>query len=332
MSKPNLFDYATSELSQDAFICWLLAWADSKYVENVSMHQLGVLFLDSLFDKCPEVEKPLKYHSIRIQKQYKSIDILVIVNNKYVLLIEDKTGTKNHSGQLERYLKTVKQDFSDKDILPIYFKTHDQGNYKNIISKGYKLYLRKDFLNILQNDIDNHILQDYREYLQQIEDKVNSYTILPIDKWSTNAVKGFYMALQNALKDGNWDYVANPSGGLWGYWWHWCTIDNYKIYMQIDAMKHKNKMQFQLKFKLSSDSKDKIGVEIVRYWKKHILYKDEKFVISKPKVVRRGRWTTIGISDTFIADINGIVNMKKTIENLKNLEAILDKKIQNIDI
>jgi hypothetical protein len=25
---PNLFDYATSELSQDAFVCWLAAWAD----------------------------------------------------------------------------------------------------------------------------------------------------------------------------------------------------------------------------------------------------------------------------------------------------------------
>jgi hypothetical protein len=25
---PNLFQFATKELSQDAFICWLLAWAD----------------------------------------------------------------------------------------------------------------------------------------------------------------------------------------------------------------------------------------------------------------------------------------------------------------
>lgn len=26
MNKPNLFDYATSELSQDAFICYILAF------------------------------------------------------------------------------------------------------------------------------------------------------------------------------------------------------------------------------------------------------------------------------------------------------------------
>nr|WP_260390277.1 hypothetical protein [Ornithobacterium rhinotracheale] len=28
--KPNLFQYATSELSQDAFLCWLIAWADAR--------------------------------------------------------------------------------------------------------------------------------------------------------------------------------------------------------------------------------------------------------------------------------------------------------------
>ena len=26
----NLFDYATSELSQDAFICWLVSWINHK--------------------------------------------------------------------------------------------------------------------------------------------------------------------------------------------------------------------------------------------------------------------------------------------------------------
>ncbi|MFD2933106.1 hypothetical protein [Spirosoma flavum] len=29
-TRPNLFTYATSELSQDAFICWLAAWVNSK--------------------------------------------------------------------------------------------------------------------------------------------------------------------------------------------------------------------------------------------------------------------------------------------------------------
>lgn len=31
MTNPNLFKFATSELSQDAFICWLLSWAEKDY-------------------------------------------------------------------------------------------------------------------------------------------------------------------------------------------------------------------------------------------------------------------------------------------------------------
>lgn len=32
---PNIFTYATSELSQNAFIAWLLSWADAKYKNQV---------------------------------------------------------------------------------------------------------------------------------------------------------------------------------------------------------------------------------------------------------------------------------------------------------
>ena len=29
MYTPNLFNYATKELSQDAMICWIIAWAQT---------------------------------------------------------------------------------------------------------------------------------------------------------------------------------------------------------------------------------------------------------------------------------------------------------------
>ena len=39
---PNLFDYATKELSQDAFFCWLLAWADEECRDaDSTLHALG---------------------------------------------------------------------------------------------------------------------------------------------------------------------------------------------------------------------------------------------------------------------------------------------------
>ena len=61
MAKPNLFTYATSELSQDAMICWLLAWADPNNSSNMQMYHIGVAFLNSLFEKFAEVQAPSVY-------------------------------------------------------------------------------------------------------------------------------------------------------------------------------------------------------------------------------------------------------------------------------
>ncbi len=61
MNKPNLFSYATSELSQDAFLCWLMNWASHEFSEiNPPLHDIGKKFIDAIFRKhgqsCPNIE------------------------------------------------------------------------------------------------------------------------------------------------------------------------------------------------------------------------------------------------------------------------------------
>lgn len=336
MQKPNLFTYATSELSQDAIICWLLEWAkaENKEIDN-ALHLVGISFLDSLFAKFDEIKIPHHYDTIKINKQYKQIDIFCIVNDEYALIIEDKTNTKNHSGQLEKYFNEINKTFDKSKILPIYFKTGDQSNYSEIIDNGYRIYLRKDFLTVLDNPFENDILYDYKSYLQKIENGINSYKIRPFSEWTYSSVKGFYIALQKELGDGNWDYVANASGGFLGFWWNGHQLDGYKIYMQIDAKKKsveaKKIIDMQLKFKLSSVSKVKVDKKIVNFWKHHIVYADKEFSIKKPIVVRAGRTTTIGIVDKFwTCNAEDRIDVKKTVLNLKKLEDILTHKIEQI--
>ena len=240
MQKPNLFTYATSELSQDAIICWLLEWGRLENKElDQELHQIGKQFLDSLFCKFDDIETPSQYHTIEIVKQYKNIDVFCVVNNEYAIIIEDKTNTRNHSKQLDTYLNEIKKKYEDSKILPIYFKTGDQSDYSTIMDKGYKVYLRKDFLAVLNYPFENDTLDDYKSHLQNIENSINSYKTDTISSWKYSAVKGFYMALQKGLEEGNWDYVANPSGGFVGFWWNNHQLDGYRIYMQIDATKKK---------------------------------------------------------------------------------------------
>ena len=50
--RPNLFKYGRKELSQDAMICWLLAWANECYAEPYpDHHKAGQSFVKALFRK-----------------------------------------------------------------------------------------------------------------------------------------------------------------------------------------------------------------------------------------------------------------------------------------
>ena len=52
VNSPNLFSHATSELSQDALICWLLEWAAPEHAgENRELHACGTDLINAFFDK-----------------------------------------------------------------------------------------------------------------------------------------------------------------------------------------------------------------------------------------------------------------------------------------
>lgn len=86
MCRPNLFSYATSELSQDAFVCWLLKWAKPQYKNpDAELHKCAVKFIQALFAKHDKA--PPAFRNIEIHKQRKKIDVLISVNNRYAILI-----------------------------------------------------------------------------------------------------------------------------------------------------------------------------------------------------------------------------------------------------
>ena len=105
---PNIFDYATSELSQDAFLCWLIACAAC---DEQPVQQLGLDFIQFLYDcdsKNTDSKKVEKL--IMLKNQYKKIDVYfqAQVGGKIVsFIIEDKTHTQMHGDQLRRYRKEV---------------------------------------------------------------------------------------------------------------------------------------------------------------------------------------------------------------------------------
>jgi hypothetical protein len=308
---PNLFQYATSELSQDAFLCWLMAWSEEPYRSlDRPLHEAAVDFMGMIFNAhnlpVPVIE------SISIQRQFKALDILVIVNDTYAILIEDKTFTKDHSNQLARYRAAVKAAYPDLVQLPIYYKIADQSHYRSLESPGYIPFKRKMMLEVLQRGkqkgVQNPIFLDYLHYLEKIEEDISSFRVKPVKEWNHYAWQGFYQELQKEI-NGNWGYVPNPSGGFWAFWW--VSTSNKAYFLQLQ--------QQRLCVKISPEE-DENKREIRMQGMKDILAESEKrnLLLKKPARLGSGRVMTIAQRDDYLQTTSeGLIDIKRTIAELK---------------
>lgn len=171
MKEPNIFNFATSELSQDAFICWLLSCWSSNSQKELSTASKD--FIISLYNKNQNTNfsNSCVADVYNIKQQYYKIDVYfeATINNETVsFIIEDKTWTSVHSDQLKKYFDTIKQKKPNNKIVTIYYKTgylyHDdireaQKEKYSIIDSKWMYEFLKAFC------IDHPIFVDYREYI-----------------------------------------------------------------------------------------------------------------------------------------------------------------------
>ena len=122
--KHNLFAFATSELSQDAFFCWALDCLNRD--EDSPLYGLGRSFWALLSGRKNDALPKIK--GVVIRRQFKHMDVLALVvySNQTIdaLVIEDKVNTSEHDDQIQTYLTELdnvlgspsKEDGRNKDI------------------------------------------------------------------------------------------------------------------------------------------------------------------------------------------------------------------------
>lgn len=265
MAIPNLFSYATKELSQDAVICWLVSCADKA---AGSLRECGLAFVRTLFragfldetGKVPVLEPPdgeKKGYGgpCEVEKvwppypQYERIDVYfqAFVDGKTVtFLIEDKTDTTAHSGQLGRNLKSVLTDDEPEDLIkPVYFKTgYLFGDEREEVeANNYSVFEAEDMSRFLQGQEatgQNQILSQYADHLgEQVRKRGEA-----LSKWDFDADHvqwEFMVKLREVLQraSGKWqgflpDHLTdfqhewtwkgvgrgkNQGGGPWTQYW-----------------------------------------------------------------------------------------------------------------
>lgn len=163
----NLFDYATKELSQDAFLRWLL--------ENYNVPIVGpaaIKLLQRWMGLYPRQDFDVsKISKIKTYAQHKHIDLITDVtadNNVYSFVIEDKTRSSEHDNQLDRYNKIIDSWGGAKYKYRVFYKTGYVGEdeLQRINEPGWKLFGVKEIRDTFKEfqNSENDVLAYYARY------------------------------------------------------------------------------------------------------------------------------------------------------------------------
>ena len=236
--KPNLFDLATKELSQDAFIAWLLQWADPICRDhNTELQAVAESFLRELIALQSEV--PDCINRVKAGRQWESIDVWVEVNNSHLVLIEDKVDTGQHSDQLSRYRATGEKWCKERgwQLVCVYIKTHSDSalNLERVGKQGFAVLNRKRLLDLLDApQVRSDIYTDFMDRLRELERVESNFDKKRIFDWDCNDWKGLYQAIEQRRSVVNWGYVHNPAGGFWNLVLNWFDHEGVCPYIQIE--------------------------------------------------------------------------------------------------
>jgi hypothetical protein len=149
--KPNLFYYSTSELSQDAFLCWMFAHVEKR--TNDIVEKVGRDFIRNILSQYQAIDPTFDLngfqdYEIIIDRQIDNIDVLLTLKSELqtiFIIIEDKIFSgESRERQPEFYRDQLKKNKVNATIIPVLFKTGyttigEQALFKNreVVFLGY---------------------------------------------------------------------------------------------------------------------------------------------------------------------------------------------------
>ncbi len=172
---PNIFDYATKELSQDAMLCWLMECARTE----VEVYQkAGKKFLWFLLGEKKEIEEE-KIELYGLKKQLSKIDIfsiMVVGDYAYPIIVEDKVDTFLRNNQVSDYCKTIENDYV-KNADKLDEIRNQKGNPNINWGKIQYILLKSGYVDASDNKI-------WEDQIKEIEEKKVDYRFLVIESLS----------------------------------------------------------------------------------------------------------------------------------------------------
>jgi hypothetical protein len=122
----NIFDVlkiARTEIRHSNMLAWLLDPNEDHGLGSKLLNEFVLTLIRDGHIFADGMEKFLlaKYEDVTIYRERKNIDILIeSAKDKFVICIENKVDTKDHSGQLKKYEKSVHEDYENYQKVFVY--------------------------------------------------------------------------------------------------------------------------------------------------------------------------------------------------------------------
>ncbi len=350
VAQPNIFQWATKELSQDAFLCWLIHWASvENALANPCMHELGRRFVERLLaQRFTGLELP-ENSVVEVFRQVACIDIAVKITppqgKPYALLIEDKVDASLHNdlaGYLQRLLDDAHfLDCPKTHFCSLFIKTRDESlcEIEHMLSAGEsKPFLRQDFLAFFAENASlcqHALVRDFLERLRGFDAEANAWMSLPVKEWGERgrAWQGFYTYLSHHSPLRSWFVVNNASGGflaarsefLWDICEQFPGCDC--IYWQIES----DKQLLCLKIGVSerpSEVRNQVHNAVGEYLKRH----GNQNAMCRPARFGTGQYMTIIVvkPEDWLLRSDGGVDPQAVVERLKFYDLLLREMVADI--
>ena len=181
----NLFDYATKELSQDAFLRWLFENYDC--ADNKSLREASSFVLREL---CKIKDENII--NVKTYSQWHKIDIFAVIETdkrKIALFIEDKVFSAEHN-QLKDYNEVINKSIENngyelnrlgcakEDIVKVFYKTLWLSDKERnaVMDAGWEIYDIIDIGKLFDNffNTDCILLKQYIEHINEIKNLYNN--------------------------------------------------------------------------------------------------------------------------------------------------------------
>jgi len=174
IKQPNIFrilNISNYEIRHSNFLGWLFDPNENHGLGNYMLDNFLIKLFENEFIESKEyLSKESNQGQIKVLREWKNIDLLLLAED-FVICIENKIFSEEHSNQLERYRKIIQEEFSNKKQVFIYLTPYGQAS-----KTEQEIYIPVSYQVIIDilEDIDDEIMQS-------LKTSIKSYIIEYID-------------------------------------------------------------------------------------------------------------------------------------------------------